>query len=135
MVPRHLFVSGAPAPHLPRRHVKLSELSGDALFEQLKTYGGTPMEVLENPEMRELIFPMLRADFKIVEDYRCSDDHHLDVATSVLGGDRDPLVAVDDLLAWTSMTRTTHQNVYAGDHFYLHPHGDSILAHINDTLM
>lgn len=33
--------------------------------------GGTPSEVLDNRELMDLFLPMLRADFKMVDDY-CS---------------------------------------------------------------
>src|SRR6185436_20768362 len=66
---RHLFVSGSSAPHL---HLvkERSSLSDAELVRELAEMGGTPREILEDAEMMELLLPMLRADFALVESYR-----------------------------------------------------------------
>jgi surfactin synthase thioesterase subunit len=67
--PKLLILSGRPAPawRLPRiRHV----MTDAELFEELRSFAGTPAEALNDPELMELMLPTIRADFKLVETYR-----------------------------------------------------------------
>src|SRR5690242_17136063 len=68
----HLFVSGARAPQLPRNRHNIHDLAEDEFLTELKTLNGTPPEVLENPDLMRMISSTLRADFALVETYRCS---------------------------------------------------------------
>lgn len=50
----------------PRR----SHLSDEEFLQWMISLGGTPPEILANPEALKLFLPVLRADLKVVENYR-----------------------------------------------------------------
>jgi len=67
-----------------------------------------------------LVAPALRADFKAIESYRCAPGEPLSCRVSVFGGDADPDVAVDDLLAWQDHARDlVLVETVSGGHFYI----------------
>uniref|UniRef100_A0A146YJM2 S-acyl fatty acid synthase thioesterase, medium chain n=1 Tax=Fundulus heteroclitus TaxID=8078 RepID=A0A146YJM2_FUNHE len=72
--PVHMFLSGASAPHSEIRinAPKRSELSDEQFLRWLTSVGGTPPELLANPEVLQLFLPALKADLQLVENYRCT---------------------------------------------------------------
>lgn len=68
--PVALYVAASRAPHLPRRDLDIGDLSDDeALITKLRQLNGTPEEVWQNPELLEIVLPILRADFSVVSRY------------------------------------------------------------------
>lgn len=119
--PRHLFVSGSSAPHLPRRAPLLYTLPDAALKEALRQSGGTPREILDHQELLELLLPMLRADMTLCATYHYRDGEPLVCPLSVFGGQDDQTVGPEALAAWRGQTTATCTvRDYPGDHFFLH---------------
>lgn len=119
-LPRHLFISGWHAPHLPERRAPIHQLPEPAFVEELRDFNGTPEGVLQNAELRELFLPILRADFAITETYLYTPETPLPCPISAFGGLQDQTVSREELAAWRSQT---HENfmlrLLPGDHFFL----------------
>ena len=49
---------------------KRSDLSDEDFLRWLTSIGGTPPELLANPEVLKLFLPALKADLHVVENYR-----------------------------------------------------------------
>ncbi|OJW52767.1 MAG: hypothetical protein BGO67_04770 [Alphaproteobacteria bacterium 41-28] len=65
-LPLHLVMSGCKAPHLPLGRRSLHDLPTPKLISELTIYNGIPSEILNgDPELLDLFFPIIRADFKI----------------------------------------------------------------------
>ena len=127
---RHLFVSGARAPQLPRNRRPIHDLEEEDFITELKTLNGTPREVLENPELMKMISTTLRADFSIAETYRSTHATPLSCPISVFGGLEDTLVAKEDLEAWRIHTTNSFDLwQLPGDHFFIHS-SDSLVLQI-----
>jgi surfactin synthase thioesterase subunit len=118
--PDLLMVSGSAAPSR-RFSARFAAIESDqALTAELRRLGGTPPEVLADPELMELALPALRADFQACANYRWTERAPLHTPLRVLGG-TDDVVGHDELQAWRKHTRadcTTH--MFAGGHFFLH---------------
>uniref|UniRef100_A0A674F0P4 S-acyl fatty acid synthase thioesterase, medium chain n=1 Tax=Salmo trutta TaxID=8032 RepID=A0A674F0P4_SALTR len=71
--PIHIFLSGASAPYSEMRiqAPKRSDLSDEEFLQWMTRIGGTPPELLANPEVVKLFLPALKADLHVVENYRC----------------------------------------------------------------
>lgn len=52
---------------------KRSDLSDEDFLKWLISIGGTPPELLANPEVLKLFLPALKADLHVVENYRWAD--------------------------------------------------------------
>jgi medium-chain acyl-[acyl-carrier-protein] hydrolase len=119
--PVHLFVSAHRAPQLPSRQPALHRLPRPAFWREVYRLGGTPAEVLQNPELMELAEPLLRADFAICETYQYLRERALDTPVSVFGGRFDEWVSLDELAAWRDLTRGEFKlRMFASNHFFVH---------------
>lgn len=117
--PRHLFASAHPAPQDPRTKPVFYNLPESELMEELRRLNGTPVEVLENPELRNLFLPLIRADFSVVQTY-VYQGGVLDCPVSAFGGLSDPETTKDSLMRWKDVTTGPFNiTMFAGEHFFL----------------
>lgn len=118
-LPIHLFVSGCNAPHLPKDEL-FYNLPEPEFIHELRLLKGTPAEVLEHPELMELLMPMLRADFEAVQTYDYVPEAPLSCPISAYGGSEDEEVPEVSLNAWREHTAGPFTlKIFSGDHFYL----------------
>ena len=118
--PAHLFVSGRQAPQLPKQDPISHNLPEADLRRELLRLNGTPKEVLEHPELMELMLPLLRADFSVVETYVYRPGVPLDCPLTAFGGLRDSEVSREQLDAWREQTTGEFAlRMLPGDHFFL----------------
>jgi medium-chain acyl-[acyl-carrier-protein] hydrolase len=119
--PEHLFVSGHAAPRPGRRREKIFDLPEPEFKEQLRRLNGTPHEVLEHPELMELLLPLLRADFSVCDTYVYAERQPLDCPITAFGGLGDASVSREDVEAWAAQTAGDFSvRMLPGDHFFLH---------------
>lgn len=126
--PMHLFASGRRAPSRDRFQ-QLHELSDETILSELRTLSGTDAAMLADPEVQAMILPAVRADYRAVETYRYDPTRTLDCPVTVLTGDADPRVSLDEARAWTRHTTATLDiEVFSGGHFFLVDHEDEVAA-------
>ena len=119
-VPVHLFVSGRQAPQIPESDPSIHHLPETEFVQQVKHYNGIPQAVFQEPELLQLMVPVLRADFAVNETYHYIPRDPLSCPISAFGGEHDATVPIDGLKAW--QVQTTHRfktRFYSGDHFFL----------------
>jgi pyochelin biosynthetic protein PchC len=134
--PAGLVVSGRPSP---RRLLECpSPVAGyddDAIVAYLRGLGGTPDELLDDPEARELILPPCRADFQVIGRYAPELHPRIDTPLRVLLGDDDPSVPAQDAPRWAEVaTRLDGVHVLPGGHFYLLSERTAVIDHVLRTL-
>ncbi|MFC7898444.1 thioesterase II family protein [Streptomyces sp. NPDC057381] len=118
-LPRRLFLSGrgAPGPS-PSVHDRLTT-DADVL-DAVRRLGGTGQAVLRDPELLELVMPVLRADYRALGSYVWREGTLLETPVTALVGDTDPVVTVQEAMEWGRHTRGDFAlEVFPGGHFYL----------------
>ncbi|MBE4734231.1 MULTISPECIES: thioesterase II family protein [Streptomyces] len=117
--PEALILSGRGAPTArPARYDSLR--TDEDILRVVRLLGGTTPRVLEDPELREMVMPALRADYRAIGGYEWRPGPRLDVPFTVLVADDDPVVSVDEAKAWGELTTaTTTTRVFGGGHFFL----------------
>ena len=120
LTPTALFVSGRTAPSCMRTD-RVHMRGDDALLAEIAELGGTDRALLESAEIRRMVLPALRADYRAAESYRWSGgEPPLTIPLHVHVGDRDPKVRVDEARAWRAQTDGRFTlTTYPGGHFYL----------------
>ncbi|WP_405860261.1 alpha/beta fold hydrolase [Streptomyces sp. NBC_00090] len=135
--PLGLVASACRAPVLPNQApVHPERLDDDELVASIKERGGTDDGILDDPELREIVLPSIRADFAIDDAYRCTaPDVRLDCPVAVFGGDVDPIVPVDLLDGWALVAgNDVAPEVLPGDHFYFQQDLAGFFARLNPVL-
>ncbi|WP_395297949.1 thioesterase II family protein [Kitasatospora hibisci] len=117
--PVRLFVSGSRAPSRPREDA-VHKLSDEELLSRVAALGGTDPRVLDDPELRALVLPSLRADHAAIETYRCAPDASVPQPITALTGDADPRASLEEVQDWAGHTTGGFEmRVFPGGHFYL----------------
>ena len=118
--PVRLFISADRAPQIPNRDPPIHNLPEGEFLVELRRLNGTPREVLEDEELRQIMLPLLRADFAVYETYGYSTEPPLNCPISAFGGSQDHRVSRSDLEAWRDQTSVSFSlRMFPGDHFFL----------------
>jgi surfactin synthase thioesterase subunit len=135
-LPLRLFASGRRAPDLPDRLEPLHALPDGELVAALQArFNAIPAQLLAQPEVLALFLPALRADFALLETYRCAPEPPIPVPIAAWAGARDAAVDHPELQGWRGHTaaRFDHR-LFPGGHFYLRDAKEEVVASILDTL-
>lgn len=128
--PVRLFVSAHRAPHLPDPDEPIHALPEPEFLDELRRLNGTPEDVFQDDELREMVVPALRADFELCEMYTYQPADPLDCSISAFGGLADENVSREELDAWAAYTQGAFTvRMFPGDHFYIN-HARSFLLQI-----
>jgi medium-chain acyl-[acyl-carrier-protein] hydrolase len=119
--PSHLFVSASRAPQIPSPKPPIHALPETEFKQELRRLNGTPASVLENAELMQIITPLLRADFAVLETYVYTQQPPLECTITAFGGLEDQEINTQELEGWRSQTKNSFQlEMFSGDHFFIH---------------
>lgn len=132
--PLHLFLTGSGGPSMVQRERKLSDLGRSELTETLKEMGGIPDEILKNEHHLDIFLPILRADFKAIDNFEYVQREKLNVPLSVITGSEED-VSVERAEAWRKETSATVDiRRLPGNHFFIFDYGSTIIELIVNAL-
>ncbi|MGW1727859.1 thioesterase II family protein [Streptomyces sp. NPDC002306] len=133
--PQRLFLSGRGAPG-PSARVHAPLYDDDSVLAEVRRLGGTDQSMLDNPEILEIVLPALRADYRALGTYRWQESAPLTTPVSVLVGDSDPMVTVQEAHTWREHTSGDFTlKVFPGGHFYLADQVGEVAATITGGLL
>lgn len=136
LMPLHLLVSGRRAPQLPLRDPVIYNLPEPEFLREISRLNGTPKEVMEHPELMQLMLPILRADFTVCETYDYVPEPPLGCPISAFGGLQDHRVTRQDLEAWGEHTTSSFSlRLLPGDHFFLNTARPLLLQAVGRELL
>ncbi|MFC9296032.1 thioesterase II family protein [Streptomyces sp. NPDC057011] len=131
-----LFASGSPHP-AEQRERRATGLDDDAFLERVNEFAGYTHEALQDPEMRELILPTLRADVEMHESYAPAGGEPLPLPVPVtcLRGAEDTLVSRAEAAAWERTTDSAFRAAeLPGGHMYLTESAPELLRIVAEDL-
>lgn len=118
--PMQLFVSGRAAPQVPSARLPIYNLPTPEFTEKLRELNGTPEDVFAHPDLMQLVLPILRADFQMIETYTYTAEAPLSCPIAAFGGLRDYEVSREHLEAWREQTTAGFTlRMFDGDHFFI----------------
>jgi medium-chain acyl-[acyl-carrier-protein] hydrolase len=133
--PVRLFISADRAPQIPNRDPPVHSLPEGEFLLELNRLKGTPREVLEDEELRQIMLPLLRADFAVYETYRYLTEPPLNCPISAFGGLQDERIIRGDLEAWRDQTCASFSlRMFPGDHFFLNTTQPALLQALAQEL-
>jgi surfactin synthase thioesterase subunit len=117
----HLVVSALAAPSLlpSERVLALAAEEGPAFLQALVFFGGMPPQLLAEPELLEVLLPGVKADFQLAAEYRYQAATPLDLPATVVTGQADPHVGVQQVEPWRrEFSEPPDFRWVPGGHFY-----------------
>lgn len=118
--PERLIVSGRRAPDLPSEPIHFADQCDEEFVGELRRMGGTPQELLDNPDILAALLPMIRADFRVCESYTYAPGAKLATPITAYGAHGDCDVGLEGVKGWSrfSIRPFTHR-MFGGSHFFL----------------
>ncbi|PHS10321.1 MAG: thioesterase [Kordia sp.] len=132
--PIHMFLSGRTPPHFHKNYESTDEMSDKEFLLKLKNYGGTSKEFFESKELLQIFLPILRSDYKIVEDYDYEPKSELlNTNVSFFFSKEDSHVSMDKVNIWQDyIIGSLKVYDFEGGHFFIHDDTEKIVRIIND---
>jgi len=117
-LPLHLFIS---AKTCPAQDDGLPIGASDSeLINLLRSYEGTPAEILENAELMEVLLPTIRADLELCQTYVYETRSPLECPITVFGGVGDSGRSRVVLERWKDYTVGPFKlHMFPGGHFFI----------------
>jgi len=143
-VPMRLIVAGWPSPALVEGYVRslkhirdgfvIDRESDARVLEVLRDNGLFAAPIDDEASVKPLM-PSVRADLKMLGDYRFEHGIALRAPITVLRGAEDPLFEAHQLQAWEKLTSGGFSlTTVAGDHLFIRNPSDQVMRTIADEL-
>lgn len=135
-IPKHIFFSGYRAPSIIKKEEKIYMLPDYEFLQKIIELGGTPQELVNNNELLKMFLPIIRSDFKILDNYNFKKrDAKILCDVSVINGKQDS-INLQEILAWKNHVCKGFR-VYnlEGNHFFINDNIEKISNFINNTLI
>lgn len=134
--PRVLFLSGRQAPHYIYKDRDMHLLPASEFIKKIERIGGTPRQLFESEELVKIFLPILRDDYRLIEQYRFQPPGtKLDADIVFFLSDNDHLVDRLGVLEWRRYTtRSFELHDFKGGHFFINEKGAEICDTINRKL-
>ena len=128
--PSRLFVSARRSPDEPDPKAPTHALPEAQFLDELQArYSAIPDAVRNEPELLELLLPLLRADIKAVETYVPTLGARVQCPVNVYGGHDDTHPFPAQLPMWERVTHApVRVRTFPGDHFYLNAEREALTA-------
>lgn len=115
-----LFAGAARAPQGKWARGKLHKLrSDDDFIRELNTlYQAIPQAVIDDPQAREVLIPIIRADITLFETYKYRSEDPLPCELITLAGTDDPVVRSKHIAPWRQLARRYRHRSFPGGHYF-----------------
>jgi surfactin synthase thioesterase subunit len=128
-----LFASGRRPPSDPGRGMVLER--DEDIVAELRRLGGTGPTLLDRPAIRNMILPVLRADYRANANYSCAPRTRVSTPITFLLSDADPYVDESQARAWREHTTDEFRMAsFPGGHFYFTEQLSSVVREIQADL-
>ena len=133
--PEHLICTGHKAPCLPPEQLDLENLDDASFLDVVgRRYGAIPSELVDTPEMIELLLPSMRADFKLLAAYTFQQGDRLHCPLTLINGDADPWVSEKVLAPWGRHAPLTEKYWISGGHFFVGEQVNQVLKLVKKVI-
>ncbi len=135
-VPKCIFFSGCKAPQCHKKNGIMHKLPDSEFMSEVIKLGGTPIEVIENKELYNLVIPILRNDFRILETHEYMEKNKsIQCDITILSG-REDKITFEELNEWRKYSsKNTRIVTFKGGHFFINDNVDKIISLIESTLL
>ena len=134
-LPKGIIISGHGSPSYVEQKEKISKKSELEITEILKRDGGFSVESLQ-PEILELLIPVIRSDASLYESYRYTKKE-LPVDVAILYGRNDPKTPFHEVKEWEELIGTDKEIQFFAfdtDHYFILKESDKYIETVQRFL-
>ncbi|MFH8476669.1 thioesterase II family protein [Streptomyces sp. NPDC018000] len=132
--PLSVIVSGRRSP-TSFRDENVHRRDDQGIVAEMARLGGSDPRMFEDPEMRALLLPVIRADYEAVETYRYRPGPALPCPVLALLGESDPVASAEEARGWAEHTSGGFElRTFSGGHFYLNDHAAAVTGAVRDHI-
>lgn len=130
--PTRLIVSGNAGPGTEKNDVRRSELTDEAFKNELRALGGVSNEVLNNEELFNFFAPIMRSDFRMLENSeKLSSNFKIRSPLVAVMGDKEE--SARKIHNWKNFTSNQFRAyLLPGNHFFIYDHPSTLIKIINN---
>lgn len=135
--PKHIFISARRAAHLKSSDgKKYYKLPDEEFALELLKLGDINREVIRNAELFNIFSPIIRADYKIIEEYVFKEPKNmLKCNMTLLYASEDIEASKEEVLQWREYSENEVECFeFNGGHFYIFDNLKEVANIINNTL-
>jgi len=134
--PLHVFITGTIGPAaVSRMNSKRHLLGKEEFIKELRRLKGIPEEILDNKEMFYFLEPIIRADFRICDEYVYKEQPPLHIPFTVITGTEEEM-KTEDIQLWQKETEHIIDfRQIPGYHFFIFDHPAVVMGIISDKLL
>ncbi len=134
-LPSSFLASGSSSPFIRGSKKKIHDLDEVSFQQKIIGLGGLPKELIENQELLDYMFPILRSDIKAIETNLYNEDIKYHVPIRVLCGSEEDITE-EDVKDWERETSSTFTyDFLKGNHFFILDHIEFISDIINNQFV
>lgn len=142
--PKAVIIGGMRPMHLKYKDRVLRHLPKDEFMQTIYEMGQTSEEIMNEPELVDLIYEIIYNDLLIDETYVYEEDKHnkLNVPLVVMTGLQDKEAPIEDMEEWKQYTNSRfYIKQFDSDHFFLFncdefdPYFDSLLKKVSFNML
>ncbi|WP_197380067.1 thioesterase II family protein [Mycolicibacterium mengxianglii] len=127
----HLWASASHAPCVVAASARVPTTDRELLADMV-ALGGTDPRLLADEDFLDLLLPSVRADYRAWNRYSRDADVTITADIHAIGGEGDHRVAREPLQQWQCHTSGQFSlELFAGGHFYLNDHVDTLVTQVN----
>lgn len=117
--PNRLVISGKTAPSI-KNNISFSQLPDTLFWQEIIKIGGIPEEIHNIPELLKFFIPILKADFRIIEQYEYQKKAKLNIPIDVFYGTKEEMT-LNEREGWKNeSTETVSVKLLEGNHFFIY---------------
>lgn len=104
----------------------------DDFIRQLNAlYAAIPQAIIDDPEARRLLLPIIRADITLFETYKYTPSAPLPCELITLTGTDDPVVQAKHITPWRHLAKTYRHRSFPGGHYFAKTDRNAVLETIS----
>ncbi|PUA27028.1 MAG: hypothetical protein B0W54_19545 [Cellvibrio sp. 79] len=135
LMPVHFFAAARGAPSLSGEYEHFSGLDDNEFIARIGQFGGLPEKILTNREIMNIVLPVLRSDFQLLDSYQYFEEHPLPVPLTSIHGATDATVQRAWVQSWQYETSGSYfHHTIKGNHFFINDPCSSVFDIIATTL-
>jgi surfactin synthase thioesterase subunit len=129
-----LIVSGSRPAHIAQPKIR-STLDRAALVQELERLGGTPRAIMDDADMLDLMLPLVRADFRILEALLARPEDKVTCPLVALAATDDREVSLAESERWEVHAGGKYRlEKFDGGHFFLSTRLDKVLGEVQRVI-